>query len=414
MKAIMQCALFIASILVFGVPGANAQSGNASAQGLVNQWHEENSSCRGSSGVDPDTFPACLNRQKIDEQLTSMGYCYGREGEGGYQSEWHRCGPSSLKSVPQTAKQQEPIGQSISDKWAALTSTCRSDPPAWQSTRQACEERNALAIQLDAAGLCYVNPPGHWQKCGTQQRNPTGPIAQTLIAGPLKNSNLSAVSVAPSTAAKAVDDWRVKTIEDFWKFFERNTKESEKNDPLKPLTNLLGLLGGGGGGNELIWTWAFQYGSNPTVKWYFDTFDGDKNEVGDDTWVHRCINVETRSFPKSAKIKRRLNGSFAPEQFVALRIVTVFGLEAGAVDKLERKDLDSKLTAVTGSQHAKVFFMAGKTNDKNEIVFSNVRSADGTDRSADIKTLIVPKSISNGALERTLSNLQKDCPNKWE
>lgn len=69
-------------------------------QDLVDRWHKENSSCRGASGVDPETYAPCQRRQRISEQLESKGYCYGKQGEAGYQLAWHSCGPTSIRSKP--------------------------------------------------------------------------------------------------------------------------------------------------------------------------------------------------------------------------------------------------------------------------------------------------------------------------
>ena len=67
----------------------------ADAQTLVNLWHKENSSCRGSGDEQ-----ACERRQNVGAQLDSKGYCRGKEGESGSQMEWHPCGPTSIRATP--------------------------------------------------------------------------------------------------------------------------------------------------------------------------------------------------------------------------------------------------------------------------------------------------------------------------
>ena len=59
---------------------------------IIAQWQRQNGTCRGNSGDDPDTMKACDRREVVGAALQSVGWCYGREGEYGYQMDWHRCG----------------------------------------------------------------------------------------------------------------------------------------------------------------------------------------------------------------------------------------------------------------------------------------------------------------------------------
>ncbi|MFS2324989.1 hypothetical protein U2P60_06155 [Brucella sp. H1_1004] len=58
---------------------------------IISQWHTENQLCRGGSGDSPETHKACGRRDKLDAKLASVGWCYGRPGEYGYQMNWHQC-----------------------------------------------------------------------------------------------------------------------------------------------------------------------------------------------------------------------------------------------------------------------------------------------------------------------------------
>lgn len=69
----------------------------ADPAGAVERWQELNGKCRGGSGDDDATWRACDLRDYIHPALVSGGWCYGRQGEAGYQMEWHRCGSSSLR-----------------------------------------------------------------------------------------------------------------------------------------------------------------------------------------------------------------------------------------------------------------------------------------------------------------------------
>lgn len=67
---------------------------------LISQWQDDNSSCRGGSGDSPDTIAACSRREAVGSKLQAVGWCHGREGEYGYQMDWHACGsPASPSAV---------------------------------------------------------------------------------------------------------------------------------------------------------------------------------------------------------------------------------------------------------------------------------------------------------------------------
>ena len=58
---------------------------------LITQWREQNGACRGGSGDSDETLAACDLREAIGSKLQAAGWCYGREGEYGYQMDWHAC-----------------------------------------------------------------------------------------------------------------------------------------------------------------------------------------------------------------------------------------------------------------------------------------------------------------------------------
>ncbi|TCA18505.1 hypothetical protein E0H68_03455 [Rhizobium leguminosarum bv. viciae] len=72
-----------------------ADKGPTEPSRLIAQWREENGSCRGSAGDDPETWKACERREALGAKLDKIGWCYGRQGEAGYQHQWHACGPDS-------------------------------------------------------------------------------------------------------------------------------------------------------------------------------------------------------------------------------------------------------------------------------------------------------------------------------
>lgn len=66
--------------------------GEKAPKRIISQWHDQNGACRGGAGDEDETWRACDRREVIDAKLRAIGWCYGREGEYGYQMSWHICG----------------------------------------------------------------------------------------------------------------------------------------------------------------------------------------------------------------------------------------------------------------------------------------------------------------------------------
>lgn len=64
---------------------------------LLKRWATENEACRGGAGDSVETDRTCERREAVSARLAAQGWCYGREGEYGYQKDWHRCGLASIR-----------------------------------------------------------------------------------------------------------------------------------------------------------------------------------------------------------------------------------------------------------------------------------------------------------------------------
>lgn len=64
---------------------------------MMRLWTQANGQCRGGSGDDPKTHDACDEREAYSKRLSQLGWCYGKRGQAGYQLQWHRCGPGSIR-----------------------------------------------------------------------------------------------------------------------------------------------------------------------------------------------------------------------------------------------------------------------------------------------------------------------------
>lgn len=61
---------------------------------MIEAWQEANSGCRG--GTDPNkTEVMCDLRDEIGKALDARGWCYGKQGQAGYQMNWHSCKSNS-------------------------------------------------------------------------------------------------------------------------------------------------------------------------------------------------------------------------------------------------------------------------------------------------------------------------------
>ena len=134
-----------------------------------------------------------------------------------------------------------------------------------------------------------------------------------------------------------------------------------------------------------------------------------------EVWVHPCIVVSTISAAKSGSLKRKLNNSLAPDQMVAARQVWVFGLGDGALDRIERKDLTNKMSAVSGAQFGIMVSMRGMTTTTGDVVFTLATSDRGTSvfPPAKVKFLVTPGTVSNTKIQSTLESLRNMCPASW-
>lgn len=70
---------------------------DAKAASLISRWFDENSNCRGGAGSDPETNKACTRREKLSADLLSVGWCYGKKHDYGYQMKWHKCTSGSIR-----------------------------------------------------------------------------------------------------------------------------------------------------------------------------------------------------------------------------------------------------------------------------------------------------------------------------
>lgn len=76
--------------------GAVLRGEVADPDGMLLRWYNQDDKCRGGYISNPETAKACDAREYTQKSLDAAGWCYGRQGEYGYQMKWHRCDARSL------------------------------------------------------------------------------------------------------------------------------------------------------------------------------------------------------------------------------------------------------------------------------------------------------------------------------
>jgi hypothetical protein len=69
----------------------------ARIENLLGRYSAYDDICRGSSGDEQATHNACDYRNEVGVLLGKEGFCYGKDGQAGYQMRWHKCGKKSIK-----------------------------------------------------------------------------------------------------------------------------------------------------------------------------------------------------------------------------------------------------------------------------------------------------------------------------
>lgn len=101
----MKATVVLAATLLL-VPAAQAQAGkqfpdaSETTPELIELWQDANSTCRGMSGNDVQTWAACAARSVYGTALNERDWCFGKEDQAGAAMEWHECEATSLRFKP--------------------------------------------------------------------------------------------------------------------------------------------------------------------------------------------------------------------------------------------------------------------------------------------------------------------------
>lgn len=97
-----------------------AQSSDPRIAGLIAEERALDIRCLGSEGA---LFhaPVCDQRQAVADQLTALGWCYGRRPETGSRSHWHPCPPGAQATRAQ--RLQDLLANPPGTVWPSYTPT---------------------------------------------------------------------------------------------------------------------------------------------------------------------------------------------------------------------------------------------------------------------------------------------------
>jgi hypothetical protein len=68
-----------------------SEASDLETQSLIQKEIVLNDACRGGSGDEEATQKSCAERDAVVSILQSRGWCYGTEGQAGYQRSWQKC-----------------------------------------------------------------------------------------------------------------------------------------------------------------------------------------------------------------------------------------------------------------------------------------------------------------------------------
>ena len=58
---------------------------------LMKGWYAANSECRGQPGGSARSDAGCATRNALDDEMKTLGWCYGEATAPAAERDWHRC-----------------------------------------------------------------------------------------------------------------------------------------------------------------------------------------------------------------------------------------------------------------------------------------------------------------------------------
>lgn len=122
-------------------------------QRIINQTDEQYSNCRdGKGGTDPDTNPYCIKGRELFENLEKLGWCYGHEGQYGYEKSWEPCAkPADAKKEQQSKIDFDAIALAMYSTYMSygngVAAMIAEENKCWSSSKK----------NKDISGACSVS-----------------------------------------------------------------------------------------------------------------------------------------------------------------------------------------------------------------------------------------------------------------
>lgn len=122
--------------LAFGSPAHSA-----TIEQDIAEVERLNDLCRGGSGDNPATARYCKKRDAAYSALTKRGWCFGHDGQAGYERQWEEC------QMPPSAKTPEP-------KPYSATFLAMNKDLMLRAQRQQCQDMGIAAGNPKGAAQC--------------------------------------------------------------------------------------------------------------------------------------------------------------------------------------------------------------------------------------------------------------------
>lgn len=119
-----------------------------------------------------------------------------------------------------------------------------------------------------------------------------------------------------------------------------------------------------------------------------------------------CTKITTIRYTNSKEVRKRLDGTLAPGQFVALRVFTQYRLASKDVANIQRQQASEGFATLSGAKFGYVVVKLGTTSQSGEILYSFPR---GGAAPFEISRLTVPPSVSGDQLSKVMDALSKEC-----
>lgn len=124
-------------------------------QRVINQADEQYSNCRGGTGgTDPDTNPYCIKGRELFENLEKLGWCYGHEGQYGYEKTWEPC--KKPVEISENQKIDIDFNSAALDMYSTYMSYGNGVAAMFSKENECWKDAKTIAIANNCTGMTFA------------------------------------------------------------------------------------------------------------------------------------------------------------------------------------------------------------------------------------------------------------------